>query len=248
MKSTLTPRHGSENLLNLEPSCPEPSMNGALRTLPQVTCTALLAATSLPGSPAGSLPCNSSAGLKTGPSGRVRRRASPSASATSPTEVVKEKLTPGTLLPFSSGSSASVGLQLSLGNRLRQRWEKSGGMRPPASWKDVVTPARRRYCQLAPMVRSMKENGYSGVPTPAARDGKDISRSNAFLSQRLRHSPSLATRLLTQGVSWLVIAPAYCLAMGYPLLWNATSSAALEMPLSRRSPRSSSKPLCQPES
>jgi hypothetical protein len=67
--------------------------------------------------------------------------------------------------------------------------------------------------------------GFISLPTPCARDGKDISRSNAFLSQRKRHSPSLATRLLDSGHSWRVITAARSRARGYGNAINAQSAA-----------------------
>jgi hypothetical protein len=54
------------------------------------------------------------------------------------------------------------------------------------------------------------------LPTPAARDFRDISKGQAFLSQRSWHSPSLATRLLERGVHWTMLSEAYEAAMGYP--------------------------------
>ena len=80
----------------------------------------------------------------------------------------------------------------------------------------------------------MKERGYIGLPTPVARDGKDISRGRVYLSQRERHSPSLAIRLLSQGAPWEAITPVYALVMGYPLAWNAAQPTATAMPSSRK--------------
>lgn len=75
-------------------------------------------------------------------------------------------------------------------------------------------------------------------PTPAARDGKDLSRSSAFLSAKLRHQPSMATRLLTLGAHWTVVSQVYDLAMGFPLFWSAASSERLATRLSLKSPNS----------
>jgi hypothetical protein len=63
--------------------------------------------------------------------------------------------------------------------------------------------------------------GSALLPTPAARDYRDLSAGKAFLSQRKRHSPSMATRLLERGVSWTAISTAYEVAMGLPSQWSA---------------------------
>jgi hypothetical protein len=47
--------------------------------------------------------------------------------------------------------------------------------------------------------------GSALLPTPAARDFRDLSAGKAFLSQRKRHSPSLATKLLERGVHWTML-------------------------------------------
>ncbi len=135
----------------------------------------------------------------------------------------------------SAPSSHSVSLQRSLENKLRTRLPGDGSTPFVGTWKHSTTPVRRSYSQLVPSKTSMKESGYIGLPTPAARDGKDISRSNAFLSQRLRHSPSLATHLLTQGAPWTAITAIYALTMGYPLPWNDARPRDTATRLSRKS-------------
>ena len=81
------------------------------------------------------------------------------------------------------------------------------------------------------------ETGFGSWPTPAARDGKDLSRTTAFLSARKRHSPSIATRLLQTGVHWSRVSTFYEASMGFPLGWSVavyTQSGTL-------SPRTSQK-------
>ena len=73
------------------------------------------------------------------------------------------------------------------------------------------------------------------LPTPAARDYRDISAGQAFLSQRKRHSPSLATRLLERGVHWTMLSTAYEAAMGFPLQHTEPASRRSEIRLSRKS-------------
>lgn len=80
------------------------------------------------------------------------------------------------------------------------------------------------------------------LPSPNARDGKDVSSTSAHLSARLRHQPSAATRLLTQGVPWRVISQVYELIMGFPSRWSETESMVSATPSSRKSRKSSAKP------
>jgi hypothetical protein len=152
----------------------------------------------------------------------------------------KAKSIHGILRQYFWASSKSGILQQSLESRLQALFDGDGGMNSRWGLKGKTTPVRRRYCELTHSARPTSANGSIGVPTPAARDGKDISRSNAFLSQRKRHSPSLATRLLEQGAPWQAITPIYCLAMGYPLQWNACAPKATATPSSRKSPLPSS--------
>ncbi len=134
-------------------------------------------------------------------------------------------------------SSESNRLQSSLASKLQTRLSGDGLTKFSGIWKMKITPARRRFFQLLPSRRHMKESGFTGWPTPTARDGKDISTSNAFLSQRQRHSPSMATRLLERGAPWTVISAVYCLAMGYPLQWNEMRPRDTATQLSRKSRR-----------
>ena len=151
------------------------------------------------------------------------------------TEAQSAKQTNATCRLNLSDSSGQSGLASSMASRLRARLHGAGSTIFSPIWKTKATPRRRSYCQLLLSARTMKEKGFTGWPTPAARDGRDISRSNAFLSQRERHSPSMATCLLTQGAHWTVITAIYCLAMGYPSQWNDARPRVTETQLSRNS-------------
>jgi hypothetical protein len=140
-------------------------------------------------------------------------------------------------------SSKSAALQSSLESKLQQRLGAVGSTKYSATWSVFYTPAGRRCFQRAAS-ELITFGAVSGSwPTPAARDGKDISRSNAFLSQRRRHSPSMATRWLELGRPWQVITAVYCLAMGYPSSWNETRLGATGMRSFPKSPRRSSKAI-----
>src|SRR6185503_11982131 len=141
----------------------------------------------------------------------------------------------------SFGSSQSANLQRCLENKLRERFVGDGSTEPSMILRKRVTPAGRRLCELVPLARTMNASGSSLWPTPAARDGKDLSRTTAYLAARTRHSPSMATRLLGQGAPWRVITGIYCLAMGYPSKWNETRLKSTAMQSFHKSRKPSSK-------
>ncbi len=134
----------------------------------------------------------------------------------------------------SLASSKTVSLQLSLESRLQARYRGDGGTGQQVTLKPVATPLGRQFCALIHSGQDTNGKDSTGWPTPAARDGKDISRSNAFLSQRQRHSPSMATRLLERGAPWTVISTVYCIAMGFPSSWNEVRLKAMAMQSCRK--------------
>jgi hypothetical protein len=147
---------------------------------------------------------------------------------------------------ISQGSSGSATLLSCLVSRLRARSGGDGGIEPRWTWKRRRTPLGRLYYEQMPLERPTRGNGSTGWPSPAARDGRDISRSNAFLSQQRRHSPSMATRLLERNAPWTVITAVYCLAMGYPSSWNEARLRVTETPSCPSVPRNSSPPSSTP--
>lgn len=142
---------------------------------------------------------------------------------------------------ISTGSQSTKNLTRLLASRLQTRFPTGGSTDYAMTWKIRATPSGRRYYQLVVSAQSMLGKDSTGWPTPAARDGRDISRSKAFLSQRKRHSPSMATHLLEQGAPWQVITAIYCLAMGFPSSWNVTRLGVTAMQSFRKSPQSSSR-------
>ena len=148
-------------------------------------------------------------------------------------------LTSGTYGRLGSISSASADLQRYVASRLQARTAMLGSTSFNLTWKEWTTPAGRSFYLLRASVRIIEGKGSFSLPTPCARDGKDISRSNAFLSQRERHSPSLATRLLESGLPWQVITPIYCLAMSLPLHWNDCAPMHTGMQSTRNKQRNS---------
>lgn len=62
--------------------------------------------------------------------------------------------------------------------------------------------------------------GSGLLPSPCARDGKDVSSTLVHLASRRRHQPSAATKLLESGLHWSMISEAYARIMGFPSRWN----------------------------
>ena len=89
-------------------------------------------------------------------------------------------------------------------------WPKSGLMR------------NGRLYALPNLARHINGKGSLSLATPNARDYKDVSRGRGFLSQRQRHSPSIATELLKAGAAWNQLSEAYASAMGFPSQWSET--------------------------
>lgn len=83
------------------------------------------------------------------------------------------------------------------------------------------------------------DEGSGLLPSPCARDGKDVSRTSAHLASRQRHQPSAATRLLESGLHWSMISAAYTRIMGFPSQWNVAASGNSATPSSRKFPNSS---------
>lgn len=102
-------------------------------------------AISLPGSEAGAALSDSRCGPMTDLFGQEVAPASPSAA---PGNKAANRMS-ATYGRIGTGSSESAALQSSLENRLRQRLPLAGGTMWPMIWKRKVTPAHRRYCQLA---------------------------------------------------------------------------------------------------
>ncbi|SDI64625.1 hypothetical protein SAMN04487926_12123 [Paraburkholderia steynii] len=204
-----------------------------------MTCEATRSATSSPESVSGLSLSGWRAGQTIDLFGLDHAPANPSVLPPLPTRE-KDSTTTDICHPSGLGSSASASLTRSLASKLEAATARRGSMTFSVTWKMSTTPAQR----LLPvqLVRGLttSEGAFTSLPTPCARDGRDISRSNAFLSQRKRHSPSLATRLLDSGHSWQVITAAYCLAMNLPLLWNAAAPKDTATLLTRKRQKSSS--------
>ena len=75
-----------------------------------------------------------------------------------------------------STSSASVALQLSLVNKLKQRLTTDGSILFKLTWKEKTTPAGRLVYRLAASARRTSDNDSGSWPTPNTMEGGQTSR------------------------------------------------------------------------
>lgn len=128
--------------------------------------------------------------------------------------------------PMNDGSGQHSRLPLAIFDRNSLSWRTSQACLLPSlemSWEDWPNSGLMRNGRLFGLPHSahhIAANGCLSLPTPNARDFRDVSRSRAFLSQRRRHSPSLATTLLEAGADWKQLLHGYEAAMGYPREWS----------------------------
>ena len=177
------------------------------------------------------------AGPTTDPSGQALAHASHSVSPA----VAKELTAIATFGPLSGGLLPSVGQQKSLENRLQMALPVNGSTAWHLTWNVWTTFSGRRISRLVPWGHTTSECERSlRLPTPNARDGKDVSTTTAYLSARARHTPSLATHLIGSGVSWRAVPMGYCWAMGYPSRWQEMLSKGMATQSCRKSRQSSS--------
>ena len=129
------------------------------------TSTATPNCTSSPGWAGGPTPCGLPASPTTTPSGPVPVRVNLSASQARAAGL----MTSGTFGPTGTGSSASVALTSSLGNRLTARLAGRGSTLYSLTWKVGATPSGRSYFLLRGSVRRTSDTACSGWPTPQHR-------------------------------------------------------------------------------
>lgn len=147
------------------------------------------------------------------------------------------------------GSLASQSLQRYLQNRLMTQLPLDGWTMPFMTWRIKVTPALRRYCQLAVSSRPTKDKEYSFVPTPNAtmfKGGRLKPRKiKGHADPRYNNWQDFCSLMLGQRYP----IPSHGLAiMGYPEMWALLRpTSALGTQLSRRSQQNSSKQQCKGE-
>lgn len=119
--------------------------------------------------------------------------------------------------PSGFRSLHSAALQLSLENKLCQRFDTAGSIWFSMIWRPLITPARRRIYQLAALARSINGRGSGSWPTPCANEdaagslrgdmqwmltheAKYREREKANSGQQL--NPNLARWLMRYPIGW----------------------------------------------
>ncbi len=150
-------------------------MSEASKTCSQTTCGDSVSAISSQGSLFGVMACDSPAGPTIENAGLDRVPAQVS----QPQEKAKGLQTLITSGLIGCDSSASVSLQSSLVNRLKQRLDMAGSTLYKLTWKTKLTPLGRQYLERAVSGLRTGDKGYtlSGWPTPNAMKGGQTSRS-----------------------------------------------------------------------
>lgn len=142
-------------------------MNARLRTYSQPTLLDIPSATSSPVLVDGHTHCSLPDGQPTNLCGQDRAHASLSVLLGKG----KARKTNATCGQSSPASSASVALQSSLENRLRQLLDINGSMEYLQAWRLKVTPAGRRYLAHTASARRTSDSGCIGWPTPQVCNG-----------------------------------------------------------------------------
>ena len=147
-------------------------MNAPSQKSPQLTFADLPSATSLRELEGGRLPSKLPGGPKIAPSGPAHAHVSRSATQGNNSQTK----TRGTSGLYSSISSVSADLSMSLASRLVARLAKVGSMEYRQTWKEKVTPVGRSYWEHTAAARRISDKDYTGWPTPnAARATNDTN-------------------------------------------------------------------------
>lgn len=137
----------------------------------------------------------------------------------------------------SSGSSASVGLTLSLASKLQARLDSRGSTMFALTWKMRDTPLRRQICQLAALAHPTKDSDCSGWLTPRARGDAGGARWRVGMAKNLEDQARIFASmrgLPDSEVARLSLSATFVRRlMGYPAEWDACAPTVT--PSSRKS-------------
>lgn len=140
--------------------------------------------------------CAPQDGRTTDPSLQALAPASLSAS-----EAIEKGLTTNvTSGPLSAGSFKTRSLRLCLANKLQARLEGLGSSMYQPTWKLLTMPSGMQFFRLAASARRSCESGFTGWPTPQARDYKDKAAPSVRSSGRSDKLPH-AVHLLNLGIN-----------------------------------------------
>lgn len=148
-------------------------MSDQSQKLNQETLPGFDSATSSQGSEGGLSPCNSQDGRRTAQSGR---EAAPVSLSVSPGKGSGNG-TSGTCGRCSATSSRSAALQRSLASRLQAGLGAHGSPEYSLTWKVWDMPSREPICALRASARRISDSGFTGWPTPMARNGTGASEN-----------------------------------------------------------------------
>jgi len=143
-----------------------------------MTSEATPSVTSSPESADGATPCDLPDGPMTDLLGQALVPANRSASP-APSVAARMSATYGLR---SSASSASVGLQRCLANRLPELLASRGSTMFALTWKTQATPLRRQICRLAASAHRTDDSGCGGWPTP--NSGPQNDGDTTFMQRR----------------------------------------------------------------
>ena len=149
----------------------------------------LFGSTTSPESEAGNMPSSSPAGPKTERSGLGAVLASLSQSRAS-AKRIKTKEIYG---PLFFVSSPSAGLQSSLASRLMARLPTGGSTEFAMTWRELVTPSGRPYCQLAVSAHRTSGSASIGWPSPVTEEHRNTrAHGNTKAGESLDHAAKMA--------------------------------------------------------
>jgi hypothetical protein len=95
-------------------------------------------------------------------------------------------------------SSASASLQSSLASRLQAETDLNGSMEYLMTWKERVTPAGRRICQLRASARHKFDNACSGVDSELPKPSESYSQPSATKTETALSAESTTQSAHTQ--------------------------------------------------
>ena len=105
-------------------------------------------------------------------------------------------------------------------NKLLARAELYGWMESSVTWSNLDMVCGLQLFKLKSSGQDTNGIAYSGWPTPAARDYKDLSQNGkAYSASRLHHQPSSVTKAYIEGFNNSQIPYLLAWLMGYPDQW-----------------------------
>ena len=111
-------------------------------------------------------------------------------------------MTPAISGPTGSGSSESLALTQSLGNRLRVKTASIGSTLFRLTWKERVTPLGRRISALRASVLRTYDSDSTSWATPPTRDYRSESATDEFNQKRWNHPRGKALSAQATLAAW----------------------------------------------